>query len=115
MNHAPTAAQRRYWDRLVADGCVLDDAPAEIAHAHGASIVERMQEPKAKGVKLRRYHWLVLPLCPIHHRVGNQSLDDNPERWEREHGAQASWIDLLCHRHGMDLWALARDNRGGHQ
>jgi hypothetical protein len=114
MNHAPTAEQRRYWTRLVEGGCLLCQAPAEVAHAHGASIVERMQEPKARGVKLRRYHWLVLPICPAHHRIGGpivMSLDDDPEAWEREHGQQADWIDLLCHRFGMDLWALAQEGR----
>jgi len=102
-----TAAQRRYWTALVRDGCVLCGAPAEIAHAHGGSIVERMQEPKAKGVKLERYDWLVLPLCPAHHRSEAGCLDNSPRAWEAVHGEQAAWIDLLCHRHGLDLWRLA--------
>jgi hypothetical protein len=111
MNHAPTAEQRRYWTRLAAGGCVITGGPAEIAHCHGGSIVERMQEPKARGVKLRRYHWLVLPLAPELHRTARGSLDEAPEAWEAEYGKQAEWIDLLCHRHGINLWAKAQEGR----
>lgn len=106
----PTAEQKRHWNRVAAMGCLICQGPAEIAHAHGASIVERMQEPKAKGKKLQRMHWLVLPLCPHDGREGNgsASLDDNPRAWEAKHGTQADWIDILCVRLGIDLWALAK-------
>ena len=42
-----SAAIRRHWTRVAAMGCVVCGGPAEIAHCHGGSIVERMQEPKA--------------------------------------------------------------------
>lgn len=109
----PSAAVQRHWNRLAAMGCLICQGPAEIAHAHGASIVTHMQEPKAKGKKLARYHWLVLPLCPVHGREGNggASLDDNPTAWEARYGTQADWIDVLCVRTGLDLWALANEGR----
>lgn len=106
-----TAAQKRYWNRAAALGCLICGGPAEIAHAHGGSIVERMQEPKAKGKKLQRYNWLVLPLCPTHHRIGgpkDYALDLDGMMWEIFYGTQASHIDHLCERFGIDLWALAR-------
>ena len=106
-----TAEVRRYWSRLVAGGCILHGCPAEIAHCHGGSIVERMNEPKAKGVKLPRYDWLVLPLCPLTHRVAGDSLDRNVKAWEARYGTQSSWIDYLAATHGLDLWALARMGR----
>jgi hypothetical protein len=103
-----TAAVRRYWDQVAALGCCICGGPAEIAHAHGGSIVERMQEPKAKGVKLARYNWLVLPLCPAHHRIGNTALDNGVESWEQFYGTQASHIDALMVKLGMNVWALAK-------
>ncbi len=103
-----TAAVRRYWGRLIADGCIITGGPAEIAHAHGGSIVERMQEPKAKGVKLPRYDWLVLPLCPELHRLGKLALDNDVKAWEEFYGSQAYHIDQLAARYDLPLWDLAR-------
>ena len=120
MNQRPTAEQREHWNLITRLGCIalLDDigmvcgSHAEIAHAHGGSIVDRMGEPKAKGVKLRRYHWLALPLCPIHGRPEYQTgLDYNVEAWERRHGPQALYIDRLCALFGIDLWARAKEGR----
>ena len=104
-----TAAQRRYWQDLVRVGCLICGSPAEVAHAHGGSIVERMQEPKARGKKLQRMDWLVLPLCPQHGREPYPlALDTNVARWEKVNGTQASFIDALCLRFRMDLWTLAK-------
>ena len=109
---AASAAVRRYWGRLAAMGCILCGAPAEIAHAHGGSIVERMQEPKARGKKLARMDWTVLPLCYLHHRdTSPVGLDRDVAAWERANGSQARYIDLLCGRTGINLWELARDKR----
>lgn len=103
----PTAAVKRYWTRLVEPGCLVCRSPAEIAHAHGGSIVERTGE-KAKGLKLPRMDWLVLPLCPQHGRHPYPlALDTNVEAWEARYGRQADHIDVFCERHGLDLWALA--------
>jgi hypothetical protein len=100
---------KAYWQKLVEGGCLICRRPAEVAHAHGGSIVERMGEPKAKGKKLPRYDWLVLALCPEHHRLHNQALDLDVKAWERHHGAQANWIDYLAALHGLDLWKLAKE------
>lgn len=109
MNQKPTAEIRRYWTALTEDGCCICKAPAEIAHCHSGSIVERMQEPKAKGVKLLRYHWLVLPLCPPHGRdTYPTGLDRNVEEWESIYGTQADWIGRMEERTGIDAWAKAR-------
>jgi hypothetical protein len=102
-----TAAQRRYWSLLAERGCLLCGNPAQIAHAHSGSIVERMQEPKAKGKKLQRLDWLVLPLCPSCHA----ELDADVRAWESKHGTQASMIDRLCVLYEMDLWTMAQEGR----
>jgi hypothetical protein len=103
-----SAAVKRYWGRLVLMGCIITGGPAEIAHCHGGSIVERMQEPKARGKKLARYDWLVLPLAPQLHRYGPYALDLDVRAWERRFGTQASYIDLLAGKTGINLWELAR-------
>ena len=101
------AAVKRYWTRLVADGCLLCGAPAEIAHCHGGSMTARIGV-KAKGKKLSRLDWCVLPLCPAHHRDTSEfGLDRDVSRWEAEHGTQESHLNLLCRHHGLDLWALS--------
>lgn len=104
-----TAAVKRYWTRVAELGCCICGAPAEIAHAHGGSIVERMQEPKCKGKKLARYDWLVLNLCPNHHRdTSINGLDGNVSAWEYAYGTQAMWIDRLILKLGVEVWELAR-------
>lgn len=68
-----------------------------------------MQEPKCKGKKLARLDWLVLPLCPHHHRDTSAcGLDRGPERWEYAYGEQAMWIDRLILKLGVPVWDLAR-------
>lgn len=114
-----TAAVERYWAHLVMDGCLITGGPAEIAHCHGGSIVERMGE-KAKGVKLPRMDWLVLPLDPRLHRLhssalrrqGFIALDYDVEAWEAKYGRQADHIDGLCARYDLDLWNLAAPTKG---
>lgn len=106
-----TAAQRRFWTALVNDGCELCGAPAEVAHLHGGSIVERMGEPKAKGKKLVRYNWLALNLCPPHGRIGPLALDTDVAAWEATNGPQSMYVDRLSARHRLDLWALARQGK----
>jgi len=102
-----TAAVRRYWTKLAEGGCLITGRPAQIAHAHGGSIVERTHEPKAKGRKLSRLDWLVLPLAPEIHA----ELDANVAAWEKKYGPQAYWIDVLCKLYRADLWALAQVGR----
>jgi len=106
-----SAAVRRHWTRVAAIGCVVCGGPAEIAHCHNDSIRERMQEPKAKGKKLPRYDWLVIPLCSLHHRNSVAALDLNVGSFEAAFGTQASHIDRLCEVLGIDLWAKANEGR----
>jgi hypothetical protein len=103
-----TAAIRRYWTRLVDGGCCICGGPAEVAHTHGGSIVERLKEPKAKGRKLPYMDFLVLPLCMRHHRIGPTALDNDVDAWESIFGEQAIWIDNMKSRTGIDAWAEAR-------
>lgn len=91
-------------------GCLICQSPAEIAHCHNGSIRERMGEPKAKGKKLSRYDWLVLPLCGLHHRdTSPLGLDRNVAAWESQFGTQAFYIDQICVALGVNLWERARE------
>jgi hypothetical protein len=101
------AVIREFWSKVAAMGCIICGRPAQIAHCHGASIVEKMGEPKAKGKKLARYDWLVLPLCVWHHLDGDLALDKDPKGWEIVFGRQVDWIDVIASRLGLNLWKLA--------
>lgn len=107
--YVPVAIQR-YWTRVAALGCVLCGGPAEIAHCHGGSVVERLQEPKARGKKLTRMHWLVLPLCPRHGREPYPTgLDTNVRAWEEVNGPQTSYLDRVAAELGVDVWTRAKE------
>lgn len=107
-----TAAIKRYWTRVADLGCVICHGPAEIAHCAGRpSVVERIQEPKAKGKKLPRMDWLVLPLCAFHHRTGPDSLDLNPRAFESRYGPVAWLLDRQAERLCMPIWELSQVGR----
>jgi hypothetical protein len=110
MNHEPTAVQKRFWSRVAARGCeiAICRQPAQVAHMAGKpSVTERLQEPKAKGLKLRRLHWLVLPLCPFHHHW----IDNRPISFEREFGRVADMLDRMAGELGVDVWAKAKEGK----
>jgi hypothetical protein len=102
-----TAAVKRYWDRVAALGCCICSAPAEIAHCHGGSMVPIMG-PHAKGKKVPRFDWLVLPLCPKHGREQFGGLDANVRDWERRFGTQLVHLLRLSTDLDVNIWAHAR-------
>jgi hypothetical protein len=107
-----SAAVKRYWTRVAELGCVVCGGPAEIAHCAGKpSVVERIQEPKAKGKKLARMDWLVLPACAYHHRLSHASLDRWPTEFEIINGRIADHIDRISTKLGVDVWALSQQGR----
>ena len=108
-----TPAIRRYWSRVIAFGCAVHQEACtspglEVAHGHGESVTERMQEPKAKGRKLPRMDWIVLALCPAAHRIDADSLDRNPRAFERRYGSVAELIDRCAAALSVDVWVLAK-------
>lgn len=101
-----TVAVRRYWSLVAALGCIVCHAPAEIAHCHGGSMVPVMG-PHAKGKKIARFDWLVLPLCPNHGREQFGGLDADVRAWEGRYGFQMMWLAALVLRLGVDIWTLS--------
>jgi hypothetical protein len=58
-----TKAERAHHDAVAALGCMVCGGPAEIHH---------LKHHPITGEHLtRRDHWLVIPLCPMHHRQGD--------------------------------------------
>jgi hypothetical protein len=107
-----TKALRLYWNQVAAMGCVVCGGVAEIAHGAGKpSVTERMQEPKAKGKKLPRMDWLVIPVCAWHHRQAVDALDLNPRLFEEHYGPVAKHIDRIARKLGIDVWAKAKEGR----
>jgi hypothetical protein len=98
-----------HWSKVAAMGCLICGGPAEIAHCHGGSVSERLQEPKAKGKKLPRLDWIVAPLCPFHHRLGKISYDTTRTTFEDYHGPMAGYLDEIARVTGVDIWKLAKE------
>ena len=78
-----TAAESRHLDRVARLGCVLCrvhlsiyDSPAEIHHPRTGT-----------GAGCKASHFDAIPLCPSHHRLGNEALHVMGRKaWERHFG-----------------------------
>lgn len=84
---APTADEKRHWQRIVGLGCLVCGERATVHHV-SASI---------HGGRITRSHQLVTPLCPRHHQI--------------IYGPRES-VEALSHRgfhaaYGIDLQAEA--------
>lgn len=86
-----TAAEARHLDRVARLGCVLCrhmghyDTPAEIHHPRTGT---------GAGAGRKASHFEAIPLCPTHHRLGNEALHVMGRKaWERHHGITE--IELL--------------------
>ena len=101
-----TADVKRHWDRVAALGCVCCGRPAEIAHAHGGTLKDRGLY-RAKGKKPS--DWLVLPVCPEHHRVEYKGLDFSPRLWEQRWGSQEGYLRWLSEQLGYDVFERAKE------
>lgn len=55
-----TKAEREWLSRVAEMGCLICQAPAEIHHIR-----------EGQGMSQRAANWLVVPLCPSHHRGPN--------------------------------------------
>jgi hypothetical protein len=100
-----TAEVKRYWSRVAELGCVCCGRPAELAHAHGGSLLD-LGYYRAKGRKPS--DWLVLPICPEHHRdVYRGGLDRDVRMWEDRWGDQVVYLRWLRTKLGVDVFAKA--------
>ena len=98
-----------HWDRIAGLGCCICERPAEVAHCHGGSISEILGPDFRPGWGQRQNHWLVIPLCPEHHR-GNKGLDTGQRGvsgWEEEYGTQVEWLEEVSNSLGYCLFKRA--------
>jgi len=56
---APTAEERKHWERIARMGCLVCSDPATIHHVTGSP----------HGGRVTRKHSRVAPLCPKHHQI----------------------------------------------
>lgn len=79
--NAPTAAQKRFYGKIVDKGCIVCGRQAEIHHVVGAS---------ARSNKIKVGNWYVLPLCYWHHRdpVNDYNVTNWKNRFEESFGTQ---------------------------
>lgn len=77
-----TNAERKHLSRVAELGCILcarqghEGTPAEVHHIRTGA-----------GVGRRSSHMDTIPLCPAHHRLGNDALHVMGRKaWERHHG-----------------------------
>lgn len=88
----PEAAERRHMDRLAQMGCLVCGANAEIHHVHSDGFQ-----------RLTRTHKRAVPLCPPHHRTGQEAVHVMSHA-----GFNAFWwIDLLAE--ADRLWAESEE------
>ena len=63
-----TAAHKRHYDAIAAQGCLVCGGAATVHHVSASS----------DGGRITRSNWLVAPLCPVHHQIqhgGKQSVE----------------------------------------
>ena len=89
------AADKRHLDAVQGLGCLIclhmgyPDSPAEIHH------VRTMH-----GRRITRDHSFVLPLCPIHHRIGGWGVafHAGSREWQRIHGTEEMLLNEVNQR-----------------
>jgi len=91
MAKAPTKAESKHMDRIVALGCIVClnngyfDTPAEIHHIGNRTMGKRAGNDK------------VIPLCPIHHRNGGYGVAVHSGRtqWEVNFGDEQDLLNQV--------------------
>jgi len=87
MIKSKTKDEKRWLNHVASLGCIVcrnlgyGESPAEIHHARIAT-----------GIGRRSSHFDVIPLCPRHHRLGDDAYHAAPAEWERRFGKQADLI-----------------------
>ncbi|MEO9497679.1 MAG: Ref family recombination enhancement nuclease [Vibrio splendidus] len=82
-----TKAEKHHMTKVAALGCIACrkigyyDTPAEIHHIRAGM-----------GTGQRNSHYKTIPLCPTHHRHGENAIHRSKVNFERDFGAE---LDLL--------------------
>ena len=87
-----TKAEKTHLANLVQLGCIACrnlgylDTPAEVHHCR-----------TGQGRGQRASHFETLPLCPIHHRLGNigEAYHAAPKVWQSIHGSEIMLLEQV--------------------
>lgn len=79
-----TSAEKKHLGKVAALGCLVCGATAEIHHPRFAA-----------GMSQRAPHWFAVPLCQIHHRLGEfgQAIHNGQQEFEKNYLSEQ---DMLC-------------------
>jgi hypothetical protein len=83
MKKSKTVAEKEYMSKVVNAGCIvcrnafLGETPAELHHVRFLA-----------GAGQRASNYDIIPLCPIHHRLGGYGIafHAGPEIWQEKFG-----------------------------
>lgn len=100
----PSAAEKRHWDYVAAQGCLVCGGGATIHHVTGYA--DRMG-------RFPRSHCLVAPLCPVHHQAvfDSASMPVSVERLGHRGFYQEHGIDLLAEAERLWLESVDRERK----
>lgn len=78
-----TREEKRHLDKVAGLGCIICGAQAEIHHPRFAA-----------GMSQRSPHFLAIPLCPMHHRLGGygEALHQGQGLFERNHMSEVEML-----------------------
>lgn len=115
MSRYVPAAVKRHWARVRELGCIVTGSKHDVTlhHPHGGSMKLRGVH---RGEGAKSSDWLVIPLRKDLH-IGPGGIDGFPrpsvDEWEARYGAQASMVDQVCARLGVNVWERARAEEKG--
>lgn len=97
MSKSKTKAEKLHLSRVAALGCCVcknlghEDSPAEIHHVSTGT-----------GLSVRADNYHVIPLCPIHHRLGGYGVAIHAGRkaWEAKFGTESDLLVQVMHELG---------------
>ena len=88
MNTKDTKHKKIHYEKLVSIGCIIckkmgfPNSPAEIHHINEGRI--------GKRANFR----MCIPLCPKHHRNGEESYHYSPKKFTKKWGTQKELLDF---------------------
>lgn len=84
-----TAAEKRHLDKVASIGCLICGAPAEIHHMRTIC-----------GMSQRANNWMVIPLCPEHHRTGayGHAIHNGYQEFAKNYQTEADLLAELLRR-----------------
>lgn len=81
--------EKAYMNKVAALGCIICGAPAELHHPRFCC-----------GMSQRASNYLVIPLCPAHHRHGGygQAIHNGQIDFEKTHGREEELLSETIKR-----------------